>query len=471
MNDDASYSPSRRTALLLSGSGTHGVYQAGVLKAFEEAGVKIDVVAAHGIGAGTAALAAIGGGSKLWDANGIWRANRVVPQLYGWKWSIRIARWLGGLVLVALLVPLIVLAGVLLVYLTAFLLDLVGTGIGEVLMARASGWLHAAFSANALPSLVPRSVTILVMLLLLVLVGGFVPFRGRGSTRNRLGWWNRGPGSPLEARGARRLFTNTIWRLIRGAASTARPRNAVLGRRYAEVLTENAGQPGFRELLVAATDLDARHDVLAVLLREPFRRQFLSARAGSDRAVETLDLAGAGQDHVMDIMAGALTLPLACEPYRIRYPADGYWRGETHRLCDRPGLVVRLLDELAAAGVTQVIVVSAVPLSAGPHHLDAPAVGFRRRIGEFMMAAESAALADALATARLQFESVHVVAPTYNPIGPLDFAGSYDRGSDRHSDPQELIGRGYEDAYSQFIEPVVGASGERLTRPERITSQ
>jgi hypothetical protein len=29
---------------------------------------------------------------------------------------------------------------------------------------------------------------------------------------------------------------------------------------------------------------------------------------------------------------------------------------------------------------------------------------------------------------------------------------------------KELMDRGYEDAYRQFIEPVVGASGEQLTR-------
>jgi hypothetical protein len=128
------------------------------------------------------------------------------------------------------------------------------------------------------------------------------------------------------------------------------------------------------------------------------------------------------------------------------------------------------MDELAAAGVTQVIVVSAVTPSVGPHRLDYPPIGLKRRIGEFMAAAEAAALGDALAAARFQFESVHMIAPAYNPIGPLDFSGSYDRASDRHVDPLELMTRGYEDAYTQFIEPIVGASGERLTRPERIPS-
>jgi hypothetical protein len=37
----------------------------------------------------------------------------------------------------------------------------------------------------------------------------------------------------------------------------------------------------------------------------------------------------------------------------------------------------------------------------------------------------------------------------------------------------ELVDRGYEDAYRQFIEPVVGASGERIqpspAAPSRVT--
>ena len=36
------------------------------------------------------------------------------------------------------------------------------------------------------------------------------------------------------------------------------------------------------------------------------------------------------------------------------------------------------------------------------------------------------------------------------------------RSSDRWTDLTELMNRGYEDAYRQFIEPVVGASGEQI---------
>ncbi len=59
---------------MLCGTGAHGAYHAGVLRALQEAGVKIDIVAGHGIGAGGAALAAIDGAARLWEPSGVWRS-------------------------------------------------------------------------------------------------------------------------------------------------------------------------------------------------------------------------------------------------------------------------------------------------------------------------------------------------------------------------------------------------------------
>jgi len=52
--------------------------------------------------------------------------------------------------------------------------------------------------------------------------------------------------------------------------------------------------------------------------------------------------------------------------------------------------------------------------------------------------------------------------PTSLGHGPFDFGGEYDDRSDRRQPLTELMSLGYEDAYHQFIEPVVGASGERV---------
>ncbi len=59
---------------------------------------------------------------------------------------------------------------------------------------------------------------------------------------------------------------------------------------------------------------------------------------------------------------------------------------------------------------------------------------------------------------------IFTIRPAHNPIGPFDFAGGYDDRSDRRQRLAELMNRGYEDAYHQFIEPVVGASGEQVSK-------
>ena len=82
----AQYSPERRTALVLCGTGVHGAYHAGVLRALQEAGVKIDIMAGQGVGAAGAALAALDGGGTLTDADGLWRSPQIA-RLYRWTWS------------------------------------------------------------------------------------------------------------------------------------------------------------------------------------------------------------------------------------------------------------------------------------------------------------------------------------------------------------------------------------------------
>ena len=57
-----------------------------------------------------------------------------------------------------------------------------------------------------------------------------------------------------------------------------------------------------------------------------------------------------------------------------------------------------------------------------------------------------------------------MIRPAHNPIRPLDLTGAYDEHSDRVQSLDELMERGYEDAYRQFIEPVLGASGERISQ-------
>jgi hypothetical protein len=423
------YSPERRTALVLCGTGAHGAYHAGVLRAVQEAGVKIDVMAGQGVGAVAAALAAIDGGARLWDADGLWKSERA-RRLYGWKRPLRVAAWLLLALAVILIVPLFVLA---------------------------------AFGGT-LPVLVPRVAVLVAVAAVAAFTAGVLAAEWREPPKRRAegAWWWRAVGAPLDTRAAHEVFLGTIAQLIPGAAI----RGAGLGRRYAEVLADSLGQPGFRELMVVATDLDARRDVVAALLREPYRREFLAPRLDRERRSEVLDLAGTGKDHALDMVAAGLTPPLACDPKLITFAPDSYWRGETHRLCDRPGAVARLLEELASAGVSQAVIVTAVSPVPAPHRLRATRIDVRQRLGDFLAAAETAALRDAIEMARLRFDSVYLICPAHNPVGAFDFGGAYDEASDRRQDVPELMDRAYEDAYRQFIEPVVGASGEHLARAD-----
>jgi len=458
------YSPERRTALVLTGTGAHGAYHAGVLRALQEAGVKIDILAGHGVGAGSAALAALDGAARLWDQSGIWRSP-AATSLYRWRKPIRGAALIGIVLLTILLTPLAVLVVGLLVSLIGFLLEMLQIQAGATLVSVYSAWLETAFAGPNLPTTVPRAATIALLGIIVVLAaGGLLAGKSVGGRRGRGGWWWRVLGAPLTAERAHEWFTTAIWDLIRGAAPVARPSMAILGRRYSEVLLENLGQPGFRELVLVATDLDARRDVVAALLNESHRREFLAPRVGRDRRSEVLDLAGVSRDHALDLVLAGLTPLRACDPYPITFAPDSYWRGETHRACDRPGAIHRVLEEVAAAGARQAIVVSAVSPVDAPHHLRAPRLDVRGGFGEAESVAEAVALRDALEAMSLHFDAVYVIQPAHNPIGPYDVAGVYDEASDRRQDLSELLERAYEDAYRQFIEPVVGASGEHLAR-------
>src|SRR6476661_2913456 len=118
------YSPRRRTALVLTGTGTAGAYHAGVLRALHEAGVKIDIVAGRGIGVVGALFAAIDGAQRLWDDGGFWRSPDV-PQMYGWRIIPRIAVGALALSCAVVVLPIAVAALGLIVFPLDFLLKMV----------------------------------------------------------------------------------------------------------------------------------------------------------------------------------------------------------------------------------------------------------------------------------------------------------------------------------------------------------
>jgi hypothetical protein len=87
------------------------------------------------------------------------------------------------------------------------------------------------------------------------------------------------------------------------------------------------------------------------------------------------------------------------------------------------------------------------------------------RIGEYVASSEAAILRDATTTT--PGVRIYTIRPVHNPIGPFEFAGGFDDRSQRTQPLEELMTRGYEDAYHQFIDPVIGASGDRI-QTERV---
>jgi hypothetical protein len=464
---DRSYSTRLRTAVVLTGTGTAAAYHAGVLRALHEAGLKIDLVAGRGAGAIGAFFAAVDGGAKLWDSDGIWK-SRGAAGFYGWRPAIRVAGWALVVALVVFAVPLAVLALAVLVGTLGLLLTLVGLeGPGTVLRTSFSGWVDALFAPTALPTVIPRLVLLAILVGAGALVAGVVTaaLRARARRRTHHGLLWRLIGSPLTAAAVVDRSLAELWNLIRGAAPLAAPQPSDLARRYVELLAENLGQPGFRELLVTVHDMDARRDLVFAMLGAPHRQRFFGrpgAPEGAARALEAFDLAGLGRDHALDALAGALALPIATEPHLATFSAEGVWRGETHRVCDRPAALARLLQEVALAGAEQVILVSASAPPGQAHELNSGRGDLRGRAGEQFGGFEAAGLRDVLEQFDGRFTGFFVIRPAHNPLGPLDFGGVYDERSDRTLPMSELTDRGYGDAYRQFIEPVVGAGGERM---------
>jgi len=455
------YSPRRRTALVLTGTGTAGAYHAGVLRALHEAGVKLDIVAGRGIGVVGALFAAVDGAQRLWDEKGFWRSP-AVQSLYSWTPIPRLLAAAAAIAVAIVTLPIVVVVLGLVVFPIDFVLRMVGASGAPSLVTAYLDAAQSAFAPDALPTWLPRMVLLVLGVAAVVAaIDGYL--HSRRPSRGAI-WWGA-LRAPLSSQEAAAHCWRVMWDLVRGAAQVKAPPLADLGRRYTEMLAENLGQPGFRELLLAVHDVDAHRDLIFALVAEHRRRDLIrrsTIDAADMRRAEVFDLAGVARDHITDAVAAALTVPLATEWHAVTFPPDAYWRGETHRLGDRPGSLIRIVDELIDLRVEQIVLVSAAPESPGPHALADARIDGRGRIGEYVESVEAAVLRDAITTT--PGVRMFTIRPAHNAVGPFDFGGGYDDRSHRRQSLSELMSRGYEDAYHQFIEPVVGASGERLVK-------
>jgi hypothetical protein len=454
------YSPKRRTAVVFTGSGTTGAYHAGVLRALDESGVKIDLVVGSGIGALTAAFAAVAGGTALYGKGGFWDGVRW-GSFYRLRRSLRLA--LGLLAVSFAIFALPVLLGLLLGALFPLLLiaDRAFPGVAS----RALALVWVAPEALSGPYLAAQAVPVFALAMLAIVVLASV-------------WWQRRSrlGEAFEAvldasPGLERLRRG-LWPIARGALPGAVPSDAELGRRYAALLAENLGEPGFRELVVRAADLDRGRSLAFALLgdKEPL--------AGRD---DVLDLRAPEQAALLfDAIASGLLFPLALPLRRVAFPRGAIHPGETHRLTDATLVPGCGIEEAVEAGAEQVVVVTGTPeeeaLPArrrGPHaRLDATLRALERQAAGEIEATERtnrivATLGHRVSGGRGAWEDpatgqvarevdLWVIRPRRRTLGPAELDGASDPATEVLQTTDDLLERGFRDACRQFIEPVVG---------------
>jgi hypothetical protein len=484
------YSPRRRTALVLSGTGTSGAYHAGAVRALDESGVKIDVVVGSGVGTVAAAFFAADGARRLYGENGFWDGVGW-DSLYRLRPGLRTAVLLLACSFGVFLLPvaLALLAGVL--FLPLALADLALPG----LTARITAAITTVPGALRAPYLVALALPIFVLCAIAFLALLRLALRDRRRITESFE-------SILDpATGAVRLGKG-LWEIARGSAISSFPTSeADLGRKYVSLVAENLGQPGFRELILRTADLDIGGPLPFVLLDDAHRASFAAARSRGPRSrldgiPGAVDLRAPGYDTLFFDAAMTGLLPPGATPVRrVAFPRGGIFAGEVHRLTDAALAGGCGIAEAVAAGAEQVVLVTAAPWvpAAAPRRRGPRAVADgllatleRQAVEADVRSAERInRMVETLghkvddghgwqdpATGRLYRDvSVYVIRPDRRGLGPLEWDGGEDPGTEVLEMPEDLAEQGYRDAYRLFVEPIVGASPDPQPRPPQPERQ
>jgi hypothetical protein len=451
---------------VFTGSGTSGAYHAGALKALDESGVKIDLVVGSGVGVVAAVFAAVGGGAKLYGPGGFW-TQADWGSFYRLRPALRLALALLGISFGVIAAPVLVGLALGLLFPLLLIADRAFPGVAS----RFLSWLWVAPEALSGKYLVAQAVPVFLLAMLAILVVGTVYLRHRRRLPEVFeAFFDARPGL---ARLRRRL-----WSLAGGAAAgSGPPEDAELGRRYVSLLTENLGEPGFRELVLRAADLERGGPLAFTLLREG------DGPGRSKGLVGAVSLRAPGQDALFfDALATGLLCPLVMPLRRVTFPRGAPHAGETHRLTESTLVGGSGIAEALAAGAEQLIVICAVPEATasptrrrGPHaRLDAAMRALEaqaaREIEDAQRASRMAATLghrttggrgawEDPATGQVVAElDAWVVRPERRVLGPLEFAGAVDPVTEVRQTAEDLLELGFRDAYRQFVEPVVGQS-------------
>jgi hypothetical protein len=457
---------------VFTGSGTTGAYHAGVLKALDESGVKIDVVVGSGVGTVAAAYAAVMGGSKLYGADGFWQGVSW-GSFYRVRPVLRLALVLLGVSFVVFALPLI--AGLLLGLLFPLVLiaDRMFPGLASRVLDRV--WMAPeSFSGTYLAA---QAVPVFALALLAVVVMAVLAARDRRRIPEAFE-------SLLDARPGLNRLRRGLWDIARGAALSGGPPSAAeLGRRYAALLSENLGEPGFRELVLRTADLDRGDALTFALLRQGPGDAEDGGGPRENGLADAVDLRAKGQSELLfDAVATGLLCPMAMPLRRVSFPKGAVHGGETHRLTDATFVPGTGIAEALAAGAEQVVVVTGVPERAAPlarrrgprARMDAAVRALERQAARELGEAERlnrivstlghrgsdgrGAWEDPASGRVYREVDLWVIRPERRALGPMEFDGAQDPATEVVQTPEDLLEQGYRDSYLQFVEPVVGQS-------------
>jgi len=461
----------RRTAVVFAGSGASGAYHAGVLKALDEAGVRIDLMVGSGVGVLAAAFGAAASGSALYGEKGLWRelSSRRVFRL---RSGFRFLRSLGLVALSAFVVPAL-LALLLGLLLPAFLaVDFARPGfmteLTQTLVSLAPGLRLFFIFALAAP-------TFLGFLFLL--------FRGASilkSSRRRFG---ESLESAFDFSGIEREIARRLWEVARGPAlHEPAPDTAEVGRQYTALIAENAGQPGFRGVVLRAANLDARKPLGLKLVADD--RASNGRSSEGDDLLDLKDLATAPL--LYDVVASAFSATPFAAPRRVRLPKQGAFGGEVHRIAEASALTGSGLSEAITLGADQIVFVTATARDPGPL---AERRGLKALAAAFLALQERTAIEsdlhqaerlnrivetvghqkstgerewqDPLTGRRYRSVAIHIVRPRRSLLRPLDLDGAIDPSNEVETTLLDWLDEGYRDAHRCFLDAALGEDRQR----------
>ncbi len=469
--------PGRRTAVVFAGSGASGAYHAGVLKALDEAGVRIDLLVGSGVGVLAAAFGAAASGSALYGEKGLWRtlSTRKVFRL---RLGLRFLRSLGLVALSAFLVP----------ALLALLLGLLLPAFLAVDFAR-PGFMSAL--TQTLGALAPALRLFFIFALAAPTFLGLLFVLGRGvrvlkNSRRRFGEALESAFdlTAIEAEVGRRL-----WEVARGPAvneSAADP--AEVGRQFAALLGENGGQPGFRSLALRAANLETGRP-LALKLMSSSRRG-----TGDPEGDDFIDLTDSAASPLLyDVVATAFAATPFASPRRVRLPKQGVFGGEIHRIAEASLVSGSGLSEAIALGADQVVLVTAAASDPGPLP---ERRGFKALASAFLALQERNAVEsdlrqterlnrivetlgrqkstgerewqDPLTGRRFRPVGIHVIRPRRSLLRPLDLDGAIDPANEVETTLLDWLDEGHHDAHRCFLNAALGEDQLTEGQPARL---